>query len=44
MPKVTIYTQAYNPGEYLVPCIENVLGQMYTDFEWLLVDHGWSSF
>lgn len=40
MPKVTIYTQAYNPGKYLVQCIESVLGQTYTDFEWLLVDHG----
>lgn len=40
MPKVTIYTQAYNPGEYLVQCIESVLGQTYTDFEWILIDHG----
>lgn len=40
MPKVTIYTQAYNPGEYLKPCIESVLGQTYTDFEWLLLNHG----
>lgn len=40
MPKVTIYTQAYNPGEFLKPCIESVLNQTYTDFEWLLVDHG----
>jgi len=40
MPKVAIYTQAYNPGEYLIPCIESVLGQTYTDFEWILIDHG----
>lgn len=40
MPKVTIYTQAYNPGPYLEQCIESVLNQTYTDFEWLLVDHG----
>lgn len=40
MPKVTIYTQAYNPGAYLEQCIESVLNQTYTDFEWLLIDHG----
>ena len=40
MPKVTIYTQAYNPGEYLTQCVESVLSQTYTDFEWLLIDHG----
>ena len=39
MPKVTIYTQAYNPGEYLEPCIKSVLGQTYTDFEWILIDN-----
>ena len=40
MPKVTIYTQAYNPGEYLTQCVESVLNQTYTDFEWILIDHG----
>lgn len=40
MPKVTIYTQAYNPGEYLKPCIDSVLGQTFTDFEWILIDNG----
>lgn len=40
MPKVTIYTQAYNPGGYLKQCIESVLGQTYQDFEWILIDHG----
>ena len=40
MPKVTIYTQAYNPGAYLEQCIESVLNQTYGDFEWLLIDHG----
>lgn len=40
MPKVTIYTQAYNPGAYLEQCAESVLNQTYGDFEWLLIDHG----
>ena len=39
MPKVTIYTQAYNPGGYLKQCIESVLGQTYRDFEWILIDN-----
>ena len=38
MPKVTIYTQAYNPGAYLEQCIESVLNQTYRDFEVIILD------
>lgn len=38
MPKVTIYTQVYNAGPYLEPCIQSVLNQTERDWEWILVD------
>jgi len=37
---VTIYTQAYNVENYIVQCIESVLGQSYGEFEWILVENG----
>lgn len=40
MKKVTIYTQVYNTKPYLVQCINSVLAQTYTNFEFLLVDNG----
>lgn len=39
MAKITVYTQVHNTGEYLDQCISSVLGQTYTDFEYLIVDH-----
>ncbi len=38
MPKVSVYTQVYNAGSYLRPCISSVLAQTYPDFEYLIVD------
>ncbi len=40
MPKVTIYTHAYNSEQYLRRCIESVLNQTFADFEYILVDNG----
>lgn len=40
MPKVTIYTQVHNAGDWLDQCVSSVLSQTYTDFEYLLVDSG----
>jgi|GEM_PF-2530197 len=38
--KITVYTQTYNAGGYLRQCIDSVLNQTYTDFEYIIVDHG----
>lgn len=38
MPKVTIYTQVFNAKNYIEQCVNSVLHQTYTDFEYLLVD------
>ena len=37
--KVTIYTQVYKAEPYLKQCIESVLMQAYTNFEYILVDN-----
>ena len=38
---ITVYTQVYNtPRNYLAKCLESVLNQTYTDFEYLLADNG----
>jgi glycosyltransferase involved in cell wall biosynthesis len=39
-PKVTIFTQAYNTEEYIEKCIESVLAQTLSDFEYIIVDNG----
>ena len=39
-PKITVYTQTYNAGNYLRQSIESVLNQTYTDFEYIIADHG----
>lgn len=38
--KVTIFTSCYNQAPYLKECIESVLCQTHTDFEYLLIDDG----
>lgn len=37
---VSIIIPVYNSEKYLVPCIESVLKQTFTDFELLLIDDG----
>lgn len=38
MPKVSIITSVYNVEQYIKDCIESVLGQTLTSFEFILVD------
>lgn len=38
--KVTIVTQAYNAESYIAQCIESVLHQTYTDFQYIAIDNG----
>lgn len=38
--KFSIYTSAYNAEKYVAKCIESVLNQTFTDFEYWLVDNG----
>lgn len=38
-PFVSVVTPFYNTADYLRECIESVLSQTYTDFEYLLVDN-----
>lgn len=37
---VSIIVPVYNVEEYLLPCIDSILGQIYPNFELLLVDDG----
>lgn len=39
-PNVSIYTQAYNTKPFLSCCIESVLNQSFSDFEYILIDNG----
>ncbi|MBR1494688.1 MAG: glycosyltransferase [Acidaminococcaceae bacterium] len=38
--KITVYTQVYNSKPYLAQCIDSVLNQTYSNFEYILVDNG----
>lgn len=38
-PLVTVVTPVYNGEQYLVECIESVLGQTYEQFKYLIVDN-----
>lgn len=40
MCKVSVVTTCYNPGDGLKKTIESVLGQTYTDFEYIIQDGG----
>lgn len=37
-PLVTVYVPCRNYGRYLTQCVESVLGQLYTEWELILVD------
>lgn len=39
MPFVSVVTPVYNGAKYLAECIESVLGQTYTTFEYLIADN-----
>jgi hypothetical protein len=39
-PQVTVLTTVYNGERFLRPCLESVLNQRFTDFEFLIVDDG----
>lgn len=39
-PLITVCTQVYNTKPYLTQCIESILAQTYTNFEYFLVDNG----
>lgn len=38
-PSVSVVTPFYNTDAYLAECIESVLSQTYTNFEYILVDN-----
>jgi hypothetical protein len=39
-PKVTVLTTVYNGERFLRDCIDSILGQQFTDFEFLIIDDG----
>lgn len=39
-PLVTVITPAYNVGPYIEEAVDSVLGQSWTDFEYIVVDDG----
>jgi glycosyltransferase involved in cell wall biosynthesis len=39
-PKVSVVTTVYNGAPYVDRAIPGILGQTFTDFEWILVDDG----
>lgn len=39
-PKITVLLPVYNAAEYLRPCIDSILAQTYSDFEFLIIDDG----
>lgn len=38
-PAITIITWAYNAEKYIEECVESVLNQSFTDFEWVIIDN-----
>lgn len=39
-PEISIVTRAYNVESYIQECADSVLGQSFTDFEWIVLDNG----
>lgn len=39
MAEITIITMARNPGKYIFPCVDSVLGQTFCDFEYVIIDN-----
>jgi glycosyltransferase involved in cell wall biosynthesis len=39
-PRISVVMSAYNTAPYLRACVESVLAQTYTDFEFIIVDDG----
>ena len=40
MPKLSVIVPVYNAEKYLDKCIKSIIGQIYTDFELILIDDG----
>lgn len=40
MPKVSVLMTAYNSGKYIAQAIESILGQTFTDFEFIIINDG----
>lgn len=40
VPTVAVVIPAYNPGPYLRPALDSVIGQTFTDWECVVVDDG----
>ena len=40
MPSISVCMSMYNASAYLRECIDSVLSQTFTDFEFLIVDDG----
>lgn len=38
--KISIYTTVYNTKPYVAQCVESVLNQTYTNFEYIILDNG----
>ncbi len=39
-PRITVLMSAYNAEKYLSEAVENILGQTFTEFEFILVGDG----
>lgn len=39
MAEITIVTLVHNPGKYVYPCVDSVLAQTLSDFEYVIVDN-----
>lgn len=39
-PLVTIYTQAFNSEKYIAECMESVINQAYSNWEYIVCNHG----
>ncbi len=39
-PLISVIIAVYNPGKYLRPCLDSIVGQTYTNLEIILVDDG----